>query len=106
MHTLPQTLATGWIETGTNLGTEFKTFLLYIVIPIIALIGVILTWWKTHSTPAAIVALIMGCAVWWGALHMDMLRDKTGDDINRSNTISTTSGAGTANGGPLGTGAR
>ncbi|SEG85677.1 hypothetical protein SAMN05216223_116117 [Actinacidiphila yanglinensis] len=95
------TLAVGWIQSGTNLGTSFETLLIDIVVPIIATIGVLVVWAKTRSGPAALAAIILGAIVWWGVANMGVLATKTGDDINQSNngSVSYSSGSGYVSGG-------
>lgn len=109
MHTIATTaLAAGWIDTGRTLGTNLENLLLQVGVPLIAVIGVLITWTKTRSAPAAIVAAILGAIVIWGASNMTTLSSKTGEDVNSvgsahisavvGSVLSNPAGGGSANG--------
>jgi hypothetical protein len=89
MHTIAtNALAAGWIDTGRTLGTNVESLLLQIVVPLVAVIGVIVVWIKTHSAPAAIAAAILGSIVIWGTSNMTTLSSKTGQDVNSTGSAS------------------
>jgi hypothetical protein len=111
MHTLATTaLAAGWIDTGRNLGTNLESLLLTVGVPLMATFSVLVVWVKTRSAPAAIVAVVLAAIVSWGAVNMDTLSSKTGQDVNSNShgSISTvvggalsTPGSGSATGAGL-----
>jgi ABC-type transport system involved in cytochrome bd biosynthesis fused ATPase/permease subunit len=88
MHALPDALAAGWIDTGRTLGTNLENLLLQVGVPLIAVISVAVVWFKTRSAPAAIVAIILGAIVIWGASNMTTLSSKTGQDVNTGSSSS------------------
>ncbi|CAM5676705.1 hypothetical protein SANTM175S_09030 [Streptomyces antimycoticus] len=52
------------------------------------LIFVVVVGFKTRAAGPTILSVILAAMVWWGAANMDLLSDKTGEDVTQSTTAS------------------
>ncbi len=75
------TLAAGWIQTGTGLGTDIKSLIFDVAIPALCGIFVVVVGWKTKAPGPTIMAVIFAAIVWGLSANMGALKNKTTEDI-------------------------
>ncbi|GAA3372109.1 hypothetical protein GCM10017744_102260 [Streptomyces antimycoticus] len=81
--TMNQLAVIGNIETARMLSADLKNLILYGVIPLMCLIFVVVVGFKTRAAGPTILSVILAAMVWWGAANMDLLSDKTGEDVTQ-----------------------
>ncbi|MFE3150028.1 hypothetical protein ACFXJ6_25780 [Streptomyces sp. NPDC059218] len=77
------TLATGWIQTTTGLGNDVKDLIFNVLIPLLCGAFVVIVGVKSKAPGPTIMAVIFSAIVWGGAASMDVLKDKTTQDITQ-----------------------
>ncbi|MFJ4879993.1 hypothetical protein ACIP93_32965 [Streptomyces sp. NPDC088745] len=75
------TLAAGWIQTGTGLGTAIKALIFDVAIPALCGIFIVIVGWKTKAPGPTIMAVIFAAIVWGLSANMGALKNKTTEDI-------------------------
>ncbi|THA53184.1 hypothetical protein [Streptomyces sp. A1136] len=78
-HTI--TLAAGWIQTGTGIGTDLKGLIFDVAIPVLCGMFVLVVGWKTKAPGPTIMAVIFAAIVWGLSANMAALKNKTNEDI-------------------------
>lgn len=73
----------GMIDDLGALSSDLDTVLKTSVISLMCTVFVIWTGIQTKRPAPTLVALIAASAIWWSVVHMTVLRDKTGEDLNR-----------------------
>ncbi|MFI5634701.1 hypothetical protein ACIA8E_36205 [Streptomyces sp. NPDC051664] len=62
---------------------DVKDILVNVLPPIGGAAFVLWTWGNTKSPLKTLLACVFAGAIWWGITNMSILRDKTGEDLNR-----------------------
>ncbi|MFE4205399.1 hypothetical protein OG590_39870 (plasmid) [Streptomyces goshikiensis] len=75
------TLAAGWIQTGTGIGTDIKNLIFDIAIPAMCGVFVVVVGWKTKAPGPTIMAVIFAAIVWGLSANMPTLKNKVSEDI-------------------------
>ncbi|MER7111154.1 hypothetical protein [Streptomyces sp. NPDC000229] len=75
------TLAAGWIDTGTGIGSDIKDLIFNVAIPALCGAFVFIVGVKTKAPGPTIMAVIFAAIVWGGSANMDQLQQKTAEDI-------------------------
>ncbi|MGW4994939.1 hypothetical protein ACWEQ3_46440 [Streptomyces mirabilis] len=79
-------MAAGVLGDFKLISADVKDILVNLLPPIFGAAFVLWVWGNTKSPLKTFVACIAAGAIWWGIANMDILRDKTGEDINRDKT--------------------
>ncbi|WP_329127393.1 hypothetical protein [Streptomyces sp. NBC_01465] len=82
MHTTSVTLSAGWISTLTHFGTDTKSLIFNIAIPVLCGLFVVVTGWKSKAAGPTIMAVILAGVVWGLSSDMGTLKDKTTSTVN------------------------
>ncbi|MGW7068845.1 hypothetical protein ACWGII_38005 [Streptomyces sp. NPDC054855] len=85
MHNI--VIAAGVLGDVKDIGTDVKGLLVNVAPPIAGALFVLYVWGQTKSPLKALVAAVMAGAIWWGIANMETLRDKTGEDLDRSSPV-------------------
>lgn len=75
-------MAEGLIDTGTNLTHQIEKGIIAAVGA--AVVFKVLQEFVRGGMVAGILALVLGGIVYWGAGHMDVFKDKTGETVNNT----------------------
>ncbi|HBF83818.1 MAG TPA: hypothetical protein DD420_28995 [Streptomyces sp.] len=75
--------AAGWIETGNGLGLDIKNLIFNVGIPVLCGAFVLIIGFRTKAPGPTILAVILAAIVWGGSANMDVLKDKTTEDITQ-----------------------
>ncbi|GAB2736092.1 hypothetical protein [Kitasatospora kifunensis] len=75
----------GWIATATGIGTDLKSLVFTIAIPVLCGIFVLVVGFRTKSPGPTIMAVIMAAIVWGLSANMGSLQGKAVQDINHYN---------------------
>ncbi|MGW0647293.1 hypothetical protein ACWD4T_00560 [Streptomyces umbrinus] len=76
-------LAVDWITFGTGLGTDTKTLIINIFIPLLCLFFVCVVGVKTRSPGPTLVAVIFSGIVWGLAADMSAIKESTSDTVEQ-----------------------
>lgn len=79
----PTTLAVDWITFGTNLGTDLKTLIFMVLIPVLCGVFVLVVGWKTRAPGPTLMAVIFAGIVWGLSANMATIKDTTGDTVKQ-----------------------
>ncbi|MFF4534039.1 hypothetical protein ACFY1P_32820 [Streptomyces sp. NPDC001407] len=102
MHTLASpdhVVLAGDILDWANTKTGQVRTLALTVATLMAIIAVLMAWWKTRSFVGTLVAFVLAALVLWGISNLSVLKDKVGseiDDKGASVSIVRITGAGSA----------
>lgn len=77
------TLAIDWISFGTNFGTDLKSLIFNIFIPVLCGIFVLVVGWKTRAPGPTLMAVIFAGIVWGLSANMATIKDTTGDTVKQ-----------------------
>ncbi|PBO20475.1 hypothetical protein CLM83_00225 [Streptomyces albidoflavus] len=75
-------LSAGWIESLNLMGTDVKTLLLVVGVPVLGLVFIIWAGWRSKAPGPTILAAILATVVVGLALDMEGNAGKIGEDIN------------------------
>ncbi|MFD6968774.1 hypothetical protein [Streptomyces sp. NPDC059949] len=67
-----------WANTKTG---QVRTLVLTVA-TLMAIIAVLMAWWKTRSFVGTLVAFVLAALVLWGISNLDVLKTKVGSEIN------------------------
>ncbi|MGX1025405.1 hypothetical protein RKD37_000158 [Streptomyces ambofaciens] len=81
----PTTLAIDWITFGTLFGSDLKTFIFTITIPVLCGIFIVVVGIKTRSPGPTLMATIFAGIVLGLSLSIDTIGETTSDTINQYN---------------------
>lgn len=93
MHTLAATnpdhvvLAGDVLDWATTKTGQVRT-LVITVAGLMAIIAVLMAWWKTRSFVGTLVAFVLAALVLWGIANLPILQTKVGSEINEAATDS------------------
>jgi hypothetical protein len=76
-------MAAGILGDFKLISTDVRDILVNWLPPIGGAAFVLWTWGNTKSPLKALLACVFAGAIWWGITNMSVLRDKTGEDLNR-----------------------
>ncbi|MGW1364742.1 hypothetical protein ACWCQP_45970 [Streptomyces chartreusis] len=82
-------VAAGVLGDFKLIGADVQDILVTVLPPIFGAAFVLWVWGNSKSPLKTFVACIAAAAIWWGIANMDVLRDKTGEDINRDAATAT-----------------
>ncbi|WP_331736759.1 hypothetical protein OG426_55315 (plasmid) [Streptomyces canus] len=77
------TLAADWITIGTGLGTDIKTLIFNVFIPVLCGIFVLVVGFKTRAPGPTLMAVIFAGIVWGLSANMATIKDTTGDTVKQ-----------------------
>ncbi|MFJ3673999.1 hypothetical protein ACIPSE_46945 [Streptomyces sp. NPDC090106] len=83
MHTV--TLAADWITIGTGLGTDLKTLIFKVFIPVLCGIFILVVGFKTRSPGPTLMAVLFAGVVLGLSLSINTIGETTSDTINEYN---------------------
>ncbi|MCX4792582.1 hypothetical protein OG369_43180 [Streptomyces sp. NBC_01221] len=66
-----------WANTKTG---QVRTLVLTVA-TLMAIIAVLMAWWKTRSFVGTLVAFVLAALVLWGISNLDVLQTKVGSEI-------------------------
>ncbi|MFJ7003913.1 hypothetical protein ACIQWY_28385 [Streptomyces albidoflavus] len=75
-------LSAGWIESLNLMGTDVKTLLLVVGVPVLGLVFIIWAGWRSKGPGPRILAAILAAVVVGLALDMEGNAGKIGEDID------------------------
>jgi hypothetical protein len=84
MHSV--TLAADWITIGTGFGTDMKTLIFNVFIPVLCGIFVLVVGSKTRAPGPTLMAVIFAGVVWGLSANMATIKDTTGDTVKQYDT--------------------
>jgi hypothetical protein len=76
-------LAIDWIRFGTAFGTDLKTLIFTVGIPLMCGLFVIVVGWRTRAPGPTLMAVIFAGIVWGLSANMATLKDTTGDTVKQ-----------------------
>ncbi|MFH8736829.1 hypothetical protein [Streptomyces sp. NPDC017964] len=76
-------MAAGILGDVKLISADLKDIFVNLLPPVFGAAFVLWTWGHSKSPLKTFVACIAAGAIWWGIANMDLLRDKTGEDINQ-----------------------
>ncbi|GGT28033.1 hypothetical protein GCM10010271_35030 [Streptomyces kurssanovii] len=71
-----------WANTKTG---QVETLILTVA-SLMAIIAVLMAWWKTRSFVGTLVAFVLAALVLWGISNLDVLQTKVGSEIDDTGT--------------------
>ncbi|WP_060880528.1 hypothetical protein [Streptomyces scabiei] len=71
-----------WANTKTG---QVRTLVLTVA-ALMAIIAVLMAWWKTRSFVGTLVAFVLAALVLWGISNLSVLQTKVGSEINDTGT--------------------
>lgn len=77
-------MAAGILGDFKLISADVKDILVNVLPPIGGAAFVLWTWGNTKSPLKTLMACVFAGAIWWGITNMGILRDKTGEDLNRN----------------------
>jgi hypothetical protein len=80
------TLAADWITIGTGFGTDMKTLIFNVFIPVLCGIFVLVVGFKTRAPGPTLMAVIFAGVVWGLSANMATIKDTTGDTVKQYDT--------------------
>ncbi|MGW7276631.1 hypothetical protein ACWGH5_39825 [Streptomyces sp. NPDC054864] len=80
-------MAAGVLDDVKSIGSDVSGLLVNVAPPIAGAVFVLYIWGQTKSPLKALFAAVMAGAIWWGIANMETLRDKTGEDLDRSSHV-------------------
>ncbi|MFI6689298.1 hypothetical protein [Streptomyces sp. NPDC050485] len=86
-----------WANTKTG---QVRALILTVAV-VMAIIAVLMAWWKTRSFVGTLVAFALAALVLWGISNLSVLQTKVGSEVTDTNAMSFHPGAKT---GPAGNG--
>ncbi|WP_424892388.1 hypothetical protein [Streptomyces sp. XH2] len=84
MHTLSNpdhVVLAGDILDWANTKTGQVRTLVLTVATLMAIVAVLMAWWKTRSFVGTLVAFVLAALVLWGISNLSVLKDKVGSEI-------------------------
>ncbi|MGW7199015.1 hypothetical protein [Streptomyces chryseus] len=85
MHTLANpdhvVLAGDVLDWATTKTGQVRTLVLTVA-TLMAIIAVLMAWWKTRSFVGTLVAFVLAALVLWGISNLDVLKTKVGSEID------------------------
>lgn len=85
MHTLANpdhvVLAGDVLDWATTKTGQVRTLVLTVA-TLMAIIAVLMAWWKTRSFVGTLVAFVLAALVLWGISNLDVLQTKVGSEID------------------------
>ncbi|KOT46841.1 hypothetical protein ADK41_01370 [Streptomyces caelestis] len=87
MHTLAaanphHVVLAGDVLDWANTKTGQVRALVLTVAALMAIIAVLMAWWKTRSFVGTLVAFVLAALVLWGISNLNVLQTKVGSEIN------------------------
>ncbi|MFD8887513.1 hypothetical protein ACFV0H_34245 [Streptomyces erythrochromogenes] len=87
MHTLAATnpdhvVLAGDVLDWANTKTGQVRTLVLTVATLMAIIAVLMAWWKTRSFVGTLVAFVLAALVLWGISNLNVLKTKVGSEID------------------------
>ena len=79
------TLAADWITIGTGLGTDLKTLIFKVLIPVLCGIFILVVGFKTRAPGPTLMAVIFAGVVLGLSLSINTIGKTTSDTINEYN---------------------
>ncbi|MER5550065.1 hypothetical protein ABT072_48690 [Streptomyces sp. NPDC002589] len=67
-----------WANTKTG---QVRTLVLTVA-TLMAIIAVLMAWWKTRSFVGTLVAFVLAALVLWGISNLNVLKTKVGSEVN------------------------
>ena len=71
-----------WANTKTG---QVRTLVLTVA-GLMAIIAVLMAWWKTRSFVGTLVAFVLAALVLWGISNLNVLKTKVGSEIDDTGT--------------------
>lgn len=71
-----------WANTKTG---QVRTLVLTVA-TLMAIIAVLMAWWKTRSFVGTLVAFVLAALVLWGISNLNVLKTKVGSEIDETGT--------------------
>ncbi|WP_031062200.1 hypothetical protein [Streptomyces sp. NRRL F-5527] len=71
-----------WANTKTG---QVRTLVLTVA-TLMAIIAVLMAWWKTRSFVGTLVAFVLAALVLWGISNLNVLKTKVGSEIDDTGT--------------------
>ncbi|GHB04194.1 hypothetical protein GCM10010330_68170 [Streptomyces tendae] len=81
----PTTLAADWITIGTGFGTDLKTLIFTILIPVLCGIFIVVVGLKTRAPGPTLMAVIFAGIVLGLSLSIDTIGETTSDTVDQYN---------------------
>ncbi|MEU7075731.1 hypothetical protein AB0B30_37255 [Streptomyces narbonensis] len=93
MHTLAaanpdHVVLAGDVLDWANTKTGQVRALVLTVAALMAIIAVLMAWWKTRSFVGTLVAFVLAALVLWGISNLSVLQTKVGSEINEAGSVS------------------
>lgn len=93
MHTLAaanpdHVVLAGDVLDWANTKTGQVRALVLTVAALMAIIAVLMAWWKTRSFVGTLVAFVLAALVLWGISNLSVLQTKVGSEINEASSAS------------------
>ncbi|MFJ4003972.1 hypothetical protein ACIPWL_10995 [Streptomyces sp. NPDC090023] len=93
MHTLAaanpdHVVLAGDVLDWANTKTGQVRALVLTVAALMAIIAVLMAWWKTRSFVGTLVAFVLAALVLWGISNLSVLQTKVGSEINEASPVS------------------
>ncbi|TGB07395.1 hypothetical protein [Streptomyces sp. MZ04] len=74
-------LAGDILDWGTTKAGQVRTLVLTVA-GLMAIIAVLMAWWKTRSFVGTLVAFVLAALVLWGISNLSVLKTKVGSEID------------------------
>ncbi|CAC36665.1 hypothetical protein ACN6LC_004516 [Streptomyces violaceoruber] len=81
----PTTLAADWITIGTGFGSDLKTLIFTILIPVLCGIFIVVVGLKTRAPGPTLMAVIFAGIVLGLSLSIDTIGETTSDTVDQYN---------------------
>ncbi|MFE2693689.1 hypothetical protein [Streptomyces mirabilis] len=85
MQSPPVTSAADWITIGTGLGTDMKTLIFTVLIPLLCGVFILVVGFKTRAPGPTLMAVIFAGIVLGLSLSLGAIGDSTKDTIKQYN---------------------